>query len=128
MVYVLHALSGVSDPKGRGAGDGRLVSHMRGCQTSAIPQRKAPTETIRRVRHELAPVLQQAHDPISNAQPTSENNAGDRMKTHFKFRDNAEVSPATTEGPEEIAIFLGAGAKNRTIRGNEIEARDVIAG
>jgi len=101
---------------------------MQGCQTIAIPQGKAPTEVIRGTRHELAPVLQKARDRIANTQSTSKDNAGHRVKTHFKFRNDTEVSATTTKCPEEIAIFLGVCPQNGTVRSNDSEALDVIAG
>src|SRR5580692_5411001 len=128
VVDAVQPLPPITNPESRSAGNRYSLRLWQGCPPITIPQGKAPAEIVGGVRHELAPVSQKTHNRVTKTQPASEDDASHWVEAHFELSHDSEVSAATTKHPEQIRIFPGIGPQNRTLRGNQGEALDIVAG
>ena len=83
---------------------------------------------LRRRRHEVSIELQDFASAIAREEDHSAEHGVDGLQLILEGRHDAEISAAAAQGPEQVRVFIGAGADEFAVGGHDLEGSNVVDG
>ena len=85
-------------------------------------------ERVRRGGDEIAIKAENIPGPGHRVNQQARQDRADRVELELKRGDDAEVSAATAQAPEEIFVFAGAGREEAPVGSDDVSGEEIVTG